>query len=143
MPSKKPTKKTGDEKGIVKEITGILKEKRKINVDDPRDEIYNSILVHLRGPGVHDEMLVIDWNSLFDKNACPVCKEKMYLAEKRYKCNKCGFVITQKLFEKAKKNNENEIKVNEKSKEIYEKLKKQKLSEKKIREIYQKAMKRL
>ena len=30
MASKKPTKKTGDEKAIIKEITGILKEKQEV-----------------------------------------------------------------------------------------------------------------
>lgn len=132
-----------DENKVVEELVELMREKKRINADDPREKLRYGMEYHMHMGDVLTRRLTVDWNSFFMKNECPICGDRVTLEGDSYNCPKCKLSIPLDVYDKAKKRNDEEIVWRKKNRELSEKIRKDGVGEEKMRGLYDTAASRV
>ena len=112
----------------------------KMAADDAKKELTDRIREHKHGKGSTRPFRIADWGKLLNENACPSCGAMMSLGETSYGCAACGLEIPAGLYDRAKRQHEEELRLVGKRREFSQRIGKSGLSEKQIGELYNRAL---
>ncbi|MBD3260831.1 MAG: hypothetical protein GF334_04010 [Candidatus Altiarchaeales archaeon] len=127
-----------DEEKIVEYYKKTLREDAKEG--KTLADAYRHIKNH-KTQGYTTRLFLVDWEGYFNENKCPVCGKTITLKETQYLCEKCGYTMDADLYERARKQYEEKKVKQEKAAEKERQLHKQGYTQKKLDELYEKAVK--
>lgn len=152
MPDKEPRqvlRHSRKEEAIIEAYEENLLEFGRIHLNDPREQIYQDIVVSKFGSyniGGERTTPTPLWDFVFDKGMCPACNTpvamvkgtatgKLEKEEESYVCNNCRFEVSVKLFDEGGRRNNRENEWLKKDAKLREDLSKGKLGKGGISEL--------